>query len=544
MALNPGRLVKSNSQMNDGQYEGPAEPPSTGREDLVALLPSRLKLLYGVVAELLAGKTLVAMNGEPGIGKSVLARALAYELQRHRIASIMIPGANNRPLQVQHAIDAVLGIRMMNVEQPWRLRAAMLGKPAFAIVCDDADRLPVATLRYLWLLHRLLNVDMIRLYVILIGGVALQTVLRQSGLTTLLHFASSYVIVPLDDGEARAYLAHTFRSRGQVPRQVMHGAAAVELLGLARGIPREIDALANSALERFERNGHRKLVRSALHETSQVDDWLGNEFPSIASQRGWGAAIIASLAILVVGGVIGGNAGLFSGPADSSILAVQMAELDRAHEAQLGGQPSEAEPQSAAAVGAKDSADQVGLPLPPANSQGAPGAEAGDETKPATAPFAADARPPSKNPEDGPPADAGSTPAEMSVSELPDKLPPPQASLIAPNAGSTVAGPTEITPTVMPPLAQPPVEPGSARLAPGATPRLGGPGLALMVKEGDTIMALYAKVYRGLTPPPYAAVLAINRIPVKPGAILVFPEPPGGWRYPEGATRDQGVGAL
>ncbi len=375
---------------------------------------------------------------------------------------------------MQHAIDAALGIQMMNEEEPWRLRAAMAGQPPFAVVCDDADLLPEATLHYLGLLHRLLNVDMVRLHVVLIGGMSLQGALRQSGLAPLFHFACSYLIRPLDEGEGLAYLARTLQSQGQVPRQVLPGAAAAELLGLARGIPRDIDALAGSALEHFERNSHRMLVQS--------------------KQRGWREAVIASLAILVVGGVIGGEAGLFSGPADGSSPAMQRAELESRHEAHVAGQRLEA------AEGTEGSADLDRLPLPPDNGRGSPDAEA-----------------------DG----------EMSATGPSDKLPPPQASLMAPNAGSTVVA-----------LAQPPFEPGSARLVPGATPRLGGPGLALMVKEGDTIRALYAKVYRGLTPPPYAAVLAMNRTLVKPGAILVFPEPPGGWRYPEGATRARGGGAL
>ena len=453
--------------MNDrpDTEKGTAERPSSGRGDLVVLLPSRLKLLSSVVAEALQGTSLVTIHGKPGTGKSVFARALAHALRRHRIASIIIPGANSRPLEVQHAIDAALGIQMMNEEQPWRLRAAMAGRPAFAIVCDDADLLPAATLHYLGLLHRLLNVDMVRLHVILIGGTSLQSALRQSGLAPLFHFACSYVISPLDEGEGLAYLARTLQSQGQVPRQVLPGAAAAELLGLARGIPRDIDALANSALEHFERSGHRMSVQS--------------------KQRGWREAMIASLAILVVGGVIGGEAGFFSGPADGSNPAMQGAELDHVHEAHVAEQRSEA----------TEGTDPLRLPLPPDNSQGSPDAE----------------------------ALGGTT----------DEVPPAQAPLLALNAGSIVM-----------PLAQPSSEPESARLAPRATPRLGGPGLALMVKEGDTIRALYAKVYRGLTPPPYAAVLAMNRTPMKPGAILVFPEPPGGWRYPDGAMRARGAGAL
>ena len=56
-----------------------------------------------------------------------------------------------------------------------------------------------------------------------------------------------------------------------------------------------------------------------------------------------------------------------------------------------------------------------------------------------------------------------------------------------------------------------------------------GPGLVLVAAAGDDMRMLYDKVYRGVTPPPYRAVLAVNRSPLRPGGLVVFPEPPHGW---------------
>ena len=64
----------------------------------------------------------------------------------------------------------------------------------------------------------------------------------------------------------------------------------------------------------------------------------------------------------------------------------------------------------------------------------------------------------------------------------------------------------------------------------GRTGRAGGaPGLVLVAKAGDTMTALYAKVYRGVRPPPYADVAAANHMPIRPGALVVFPAPLDGW---------------
>lgn len=64
----------------------------------------------------------------------------------------------------------------------------------------------------------------------------------------------------------------------------------------------------------------------------------------------------------------------------------------------------------------------------------------------------------------------------------------------------------------------------------------GAPGLLLVAKSGDTLESLYQRVYRGATPPPFASIAALNPEPVRPGAILTFPEPESGWATSSGAA--------
>jgi type II secretory pathway predicted ATPase ExeA len=56
-----------------------------------------------------------------------------------------------------------------------------------------------------------------------------------------------------------------------------------------------------------------------------------------------------------------------------------------------------------------------------------------------------------------------------------------------------------------------------------------GPGLVLVAGAHDDMQTLYRRVYKGVTPPPYDAVLAANPMPVRPGALVIFPAPPDGW---------------
>jgi hypothetical protein len=62
------------------------------------------------------------------------------------------------------------------------------------------------------------------------------------------------------------------------------------------------------------------------------------------------------------------------------------------------------------------------------------------------------------------------------------------------------------------------------------------PGLLLIVRGGDTLSTLYDQVYRGVVPPPFEAVAAANPKHVRPGDVLTFPPPPGGWKKQRTAT--------
>jgi hypothetical protein len=59
--------------------------------------------------------------------------------------------------------------------------------------------------------------------------------------------------------------------------------------------------------------------------------------------------------------------------------------------------------------------------------------------------------------------------------------------------------------------------------------RVGAPGLALIAQAGDTLPTLYARIYQGVRPPPYAEFAAANQAWSGRGGIVLFPAPAGGW---------------
>ena len=99
---------------------------------------------------------------------------------------------------------------------------------------------------------------------------------------------------------------------------------------------------------------------------------------------------------------------------------------------------------------------------------------------------------------------------------LREERPPPQPSL------ATYSRPDDALPIPRETAPPPPAHDAN-------TAKPHGQGLVLIASAGDNMANLYKRVYRGLQPPPYREVIAVNREPIRQGSLVVFPEPPHGW---------------
>lgn len=131
-------------------------------------------------------------------------------------------------------------------------------------------------------------------------------------------------------------------------------------------------------------------------------------------------------------------------------------------------------------------------------------------------------------------------PADVSTATATAPAVPP---LLAPRAAvptlAQAASPQTVSPAPVAPLPeaiaslpQPTVIPviTTAAIAPvPAVARKAAAGLVLVAQHGDTLERLYADIYRDRHAPPFTEILAANPRPFKPGVIVVFPEPIGGW---------------
>lgn len=114
--------------------------------------------------------------------------------------------------------------------------------------------------------------------------------------------------------------------------------------------------------------------------------------------------------------------------------------------------------------------------------------------------------------------------ARMASAPQPATAPPVRRSVPVPQPAIRLSVQAPGAPFAAAPLASiPTTEIAPAAVVPGAS-------LLLIAEPGDTLPKLYAKVYQGMTPPPYSEVTAVNPAQIKPGDHLMFPTPPNGWR--------------
>lgn len=180
--------------------------------------------------------------------------------------------------------------------------------------------------------------------------------------------------------------------------------------------------------------------------------------------------------------------------------------------------PPDAAPDASAAIQAQLEAAPTIPPSPSPASSPAPTIEAvpAPPQEAAAAASPGQAADPAPNPSEPPPPEA---PAQAVI--------PPE-----PDEGRRAAAPsiTAMAPPAVPSLPEPaPAPPSEAPEPQSLAQASGAPGLVLVAHAGDTMLALYAKVYRGVRPPPYSDVVAANHMPLRPGAIVVFPAPQDGW---------------
>lgn len=520
------------------------------------------RLINSVVEDVAAAPVVIAVRGEPGVGKTSFVNMLSFEFQSRGMLVVSLTGALHGPMQLQSLIGDAVNVEIGGTSNPEQIAEALRGMPGvnrLVLLFDDADALPATIFHYLSLLVKIFQYETAALDIVLVGKTGLWPGLEERGLEDMRRACfSRHTILALTKDETKAYLSHKMELAGRPLRRVMTPAAVAALFEQADGVPARLERLTKLALVHGYGKARRVTARRVRQALSAGPNAAPTARPIMALMA---SRIAAALVVVLVTGATVVAVWHRSPVAQVAPQAgVARSAADTTESARLSGPvPFQAvEPSTAKAFEALGTAG-ASLPVPDLPlAPPVPAPEVAAISEAALAPEAAPAPVAAPEAASAPAVPDDAMPTQTAAAEVPDPPmpadePAPAAPVIAsasipppdnavPSTG-TPAGTVPPTPATAPPTNTGLPAPdrrayrnttvihghASEEPRPSVHESHGGPGLVLVAGARDSMAKLYAKVYRGVTPPPYSEIRAANPRPMKPGTLVIFPEPPNGW---------------
>jgi general secretion pathway protein A len=236
-------------------------------------------LVYG----LMAGKPLIVLTGDVGLGKSTLLRAALAKVTGQELRVVSLPHPLLLPQDLLRLLGEALGmpnaqsLRLADVGQFHRAMLGALGDRArLALVIDEAQVLPKVTLEFVRLLSNL-EAGLRGLFqVVLVGQPELWDRLQQRAFRQLRQrIAIRAELNPLPRRDAADYIEFCMRA-AQVPTtQVFEPGALRALVRLGQGAPRRLNYIADNALLRAFADNVRPAAARHIREGAKSLDGEG-----------------------------------------------------------------------------------------------------------------------------------------------------------------------------------------------------------------------------------------------------------------------------
>jgi type II secretory pathway predicted ATPase ExeA len=206
-------------------------------------------------------KGVVVLTGEPGLGKTMVCRTAARELDRHTVTSLVLDPS----LSIEELLKSVLvnfGVvsrddlahapdvtRELLTATLFSFLESLVPLHAHAvIVIDDAHDTPAGVLAEIPEVLAALDRSG-RVQIALVGAPALKSALKRRELAPLVDLVDVRLeLAPLGDDEVAPYVRHRLRIAGSSARVDVSDAAFARIYALSRGIPRVVNQLCDRAL--------------------------------------------------------------------------------------------------------------------------------------------------------------------------------------------------------------------------------------------------------------------------------------------------------
>jgi general secretion pathway protein A len=282
---------------------------STSEPGLLWLGPRQRATLEQLASAVQQDGGVQLLTGEPGLGKTALAKRLAEDLAARgvRVARTYCHGGF-APIELFQSIAAALGVKR-SFETPEAFLAALQGflganptPDTTLVVLDEAQSLGHESLDYLPALVRLGAPPGHAIHLLLVGQNELTTALADPRHATLAGLITTRCTVePLTKSEVRDYVEHGLAVVG-ADRQVFTDQAVNQIAVFSRGSPAAINLVGERALLK----GHRRQARVIDREI--LVDSVRALAPSVTSRAGARAHGRPGRALALGTGILGAGA--------------------------------------------------------------------------------------------------------------------------------------------------------------------------------------------------------------------------------------------
>ena len=256
--------------------------------------------------------SVVLLTGGPGLGKTILCRALVEELDRRTIASLV----THPFLSIEELLKTVLvdfGVIAerdlanghLSSASPVELAGALhhflcslIPLGAFAVVIiDDAATIPAPVLDQIRELSDVEREARV-LQVVLVGDPELATTLALPECAALAgRIGARAELAPLTRADLDGYLSHRVRVAGSSARVAFDEGARERLYALSGGVPGQLNQLCDAALEHGHEMSARLIDRAIVDRAAET---LGLTNAAAASSMWRKAAMAGGLLLLAL----------------------------------------------------------------------------------------------------------------------------------------------------------------------------------------------------------------------------------------------------
>ena len=240
------------------QFYGFTKEPfkTTPDIDFLFLSPSHKEALACIEYGIRQRKGFIAITGEVGVGKTMILRSYLDKVvpEKQKTIYILNPKVSFDNLLStilkELGVEAIAGAAMDKLNQLHEvLIAEYRNDHTVVLLIDEAQNIPIETLESIRMLSNLETATEKLIQIVLVGQPELDELLNRHELRQVRErIVLQARIAPLTNAESVAYIDHRLSLVSSDPRAVFSKQALERIVKSAKGIPRRLNILCDSAL--------------------------------------------------------------------------------------------------------------------------------------------------------------------------------------------------------------------------------------------------------------------------------------------------------